>query len=144
MQPSHAKWISIPPTKPLPDTQTRTGRLAGLPTVSDEVHEESIENRTEFSAIAPVIARNFMITDVRYHPPPNPSLGYPGSDAQVWDINPPSLSQVSREVLGELPNETLQAFHDEVEQELEWQGTWEEKTSDACRSSLRITYSTNP
>ena len=144
MQPSHVQWMSVPPSKPFSNSRTPAERLAGWPTTNDAVHEESTENHTEFAATASVVARNFMVTDLYYHPPSNPSLGYPGSDAEIWDINPPGLSQVPREVLAELPNENLRAFHEKLQQELEWQGTWREETSDACRSSLRITYNTNP
>ena len=139
LQPSHAKWTDVTEMDPTSDDHRSLQRMLEGPAIDDSSAQAS-PCTEKFPSVAPVLARNFMITDVYYQSPSRPSLGYPGPDEEVWDIDPPGLAHIPNEVLAELPQECLRSFQDAVQEEKEWKETWKGEAMDGNRAPLHITY----
>ena len=139
MQPSHAKWVEVSQGQRASDGHRTLPRLLEGPGASDD-DDQSLSNASNFPSVAPILARNFLITDVYYHTPPHSLLGNPGSDEPVWNIDPLGLTHVPDDVLAELPSECLPSFQDAVRKQSDWKSTWQGEAADADRASLQITY----
>lgn len=139
LQPSHAKWTEVTQADSSSDDHRPLQRMLEGPSKVDNLDQAS-SNVEKFPSVAPLLARNFMITDVYYQTPSRPSLGYPGPDEEVWDIDPPGLAHVPDDVLAELPQECLRSFQDAVQEEKQWKHTWQGEAIDANRAALHITY----
>ena len=135
LQPSHAKWTEITRTESTLENHGAFQRMIAGHTDSD-----SVDRPLNFPSVAPILARNFMVTDIYYQAPSKPSVGYPGPDEEVWDIDPPGLTHVPDDVLAELPQECIRSFRDAVQEETEWKRTWQGEVPDANRAPLHITY----
>lgn len=105
----------------------------------DEAEDKDV---TIFPKVAPVFSRNFLISDVCYVSPLLPNPGYPGPDGQVIDIGPESLTQVSAQVLAELPTDCREAYDEACSKEVRWKTRWGAERDDRAQARLRISYNT--
>lgn len=149
MQPSHAYWEQI---------STSSGFPKGLRTLANQGREDlgqenSVQPRggesgdsdiapaeTMFSGVAPVLARNFLITDTCFLGPLRSGLGLPGPDEEILDIGPGGLTHVAENVVAELPDRCRQAFDEAQAEEIRWKTTWGREKFDGARGQLRISY----
>lgn len=97
---------------------------------------------TIFPNVACVFSRNFLISDVLYVSPLLPDPGYPGPDGQVVDTGPDSLTQISAQILAELPTDCREAFNEACSKELMWKTRWGSERDDRAQARLRISYNT--
>ena len=149
MQPSHAYWeqLSTPSGSPkAPRTFANQGRdnlgqensLEPRDGESDDYDVPPAE--TIFSGVAPVLARNFLITDTSFLGPLRSGLGLPGPDEEILDIGPGGLRHVAENVIAELPDRCRRAFGEAQAEEIKWKTTWVREEVDGARGHLRISY----
>jgi chromatin structure-remodeling complex protein RSC7 len=112
-QPSHVKWEHVP--------------------LSD-----SVENRSKFSAVSDVVARNFLVVDTAYVAPTISGVGLPGPDTYLSDLNPNGLPNLDPDTMDELPEECRTALIQAKEKENEWKQQWGTETDDGMRAKLKI------
>ena len=87
-------------------------------------------------------SRKFMVTDTLCETPRTSTLGYPGPDEALMDIDPPGLVHVAEDVIAELPSDCRDQFLRARRQQDEWKGRWGLENMGHARSDLRITYNT--
>lgn len=78
--------------------------------------------------------------DTYYETPPTSTLGYPGPDEALMDVNVPGLAYVPDDVIAELPNHCRYEFLKARAQEDDWRGSWRSEEHDNARAKLKITY----
>lgn len=87
-------------------------------------------------------ASKLMVTDTLCETPATSTLGYPGPDEALMDIDPPGLVHVPEDVVAELPSDCRDQFFRARRQQSEWKGRWGSEGREDARSDLRITYNT--
>ena len=108
---------------------------------SDQANDSlRMEKETMFPEILPVYARKFMITDTYYETPPTSTLGYPGPDEALIDVDGPGLTHIPDDVIRELTNEHRSDFLKARAKEENWKGRWRTEEDDKARAQLKITY----
>ena len=142
MQPTHARWEHRPP--PPTGSQvspTDFGEIGS--SMNDFVPQIAVYSeaaRTIFPEVPSLYKRKFMISDTYCESPPMSTLGYPGPDEALLDIGPPGLTQISDEVIAELPVDCRRSFFKARAAETEWKGKWSTELENAARAKLKITY----
>lgn len=149
MQPTHAKWeefsAAVVPESKFDTTPNR--RLAnGVTEMTNGMSEVNLDHTAStgpqassiFSAVPPVISRNFLITDACFTSASLAGLGVPGPDGDYHDIGPNGLPDVSADMLAELPADCREAFEKAKRIEGEWKTSWQTETVDGIRGKLRI------
>lgn len=148
MQPTHAKWEDL--TLTASDAQKLSSKKQAhlINGVSEADNEDSRERPSSedsiFPPVPPIVARNFLVTDLHYISPSLSGLGVPGPDRAFHDVGPNGLADISEDVLAELPPECRQAFEKAKNCETEWKDTWHTETVDGARASLKIGFSGVP
>lgn len=95
---------------------------------------------TIFPPVAPVLARNFVITDTYYLSPPQSGLGIPGPDEGVFDIDPKGLAHAPDDVVAELPDRCRLAFDEARAEEATWKATWNRESLGRAKANVHISY----
>lgn len=149
MQPSHAYWEQLS----TPSRSPKALRILESQGCENLGQENSLDPRdgesddcdvppaeTIFSGVAPVLARNFLITDTCFLGPLRSGLGLPGPDEEISDIGPGGLTHVAEDVVAELPDRCRRAFDEAQAEEIKWKTTWGREEGDGARGQLRISY----
>lgn len=138
MQPTHAKWEYIPSESAA--IQSMNPRLTnGHANGHDDAMEVDPEP-TLLSKVPAVISRNFTVVDTAFSSAPISNAGYPGPDGHVFDPSsgPNGLSQVSQDLIDELPEECRRAFLQAREIEMGWKKSWGTEAMSCQRGGLKI------
>lgn len=148
MQPTHVKWEEIPPAS-ASNSYLTNGHTNGTLTNRDATlgpatSSTAVPSDTIFPPIPPVVARNFLITDLSYEAPPHANLGIPGPDGDVEDLGPNGLSTIPSDVLSELPDGCRTAFEQARKAETNWKAKWGTEGTDGARGELRIGFNGFP
>lgn len=159
MQPTHAKWERV---EPPPDADSKpftngygsdsmhltNGHAYGSDHDSamevEEVLRQEGPKSTIFSDVPPVISRNFAVIDTTLSTAPISSAGLPGNDGSIADLNSTSLSNISPDLVDELPDECKAAFHEARAIERGWKKQWTTERHDGLRGDLFIGYNGYP
>lgn len=148
MQPTHAYWEQLTTSSGAPTAVRCIANNVGEKTAQQKVPERRDETddmlsaETIFPDVAPIFARNFLVTDTHFLGPPLPGLGVPGPDGEIFDIGPGGLTQVPENVVAELPDGCRRAFDEARAEEAKWKATWSREDVDGARAQLRISYNT--
>jgi len=102
--------------------------------------EQGQETETIFPPVRPLYSRNFLIVDTHFVGPSTSDLGVPGPDGDVVDIEHRSFTNVSDDVLSELPRDCLQAFVEAKDKERKWRNGWATEVEDGLRARFRVDY----
>ena len=130
-QPTHARWDPVEATKA---GKQNDGQNEQAPK-SNEAEDEAVADLTsKFESLDPVYPRNFMIHDVCLQGTPEPVAGPPGIDH-----NPQRLSNLSADILDELPPECRQALEYSKKNASEWTSRWQTETTDGRRGHFTPT-----
>ena len=143
MQPTHARWEQILPESPASHVQhdRMTEKHSFMSREAVQINGFIGPRETSiFTQIPPVYTRKFMVTDTFYETAPTSTLGYPGPDEALIDIDAAGLTHVSEEIVAELPTECHDAFIKARAQEDTWKGRWNTEAVDNARGELKITY----
>lgn len=133
MQPTHARWERVPHEKTnqqYPKQHKLTNGASGNGNGPDVDQELS----TIFQALDPIYPRNFLIQDLCLEGAPESKFGPPG-----LDNNPQSLSNISQDILDELPTDCRQAFEEAKARESTWRSRWNTETTDGKRGRFMPT-----
>ena len=128
MQPTHARW------KRASSDNCWNQKLSH----ARERGRDQGEDRIAFPPLASFYARRFLVTDTYFETPSTSTLGYPGLDEALIDVDPPGLMHVAEEVIAELPDDCRREFVQARAHEQEWKSRW--KTEGDGRAKLKITY----
>lgn len=145
MQPTHARWEQIPPPSltTAPEPKLLTNGDSHPITNGDSAHDPmayDTQQSTVFSSVPSVISRNFAVIDTHYTSPPLSNPGFPGPDNLITDPTSGStgLSNISAELVDELPEDCRKAFEEERRRELEWKRQWGTEAQSCMRGGLRV------
>lgn len=143
-QPTHAKWEQIPPPSQTESTLQITNGADGAD--STEAQSTSQQQPTKFSDVPPVVSRNYAVVDTAYTAPPISSVGFPGPDGAITDptSGAQGLSNVSADIVDELPEDCRKAFEEAKAAELGWKQQWGTEGDSAMRGGLKIGFSGYP
>ncbi|KAK4993677.1 chromatin structure-remodeling complex subunit RSC7 [Elasticomyces elasticus] len=162
MQPTHAKWeVVLPPSSWPSNTKGSyinghappdNGSASAIWCNSSEGADQTsfcptsrdVDAESTFTAVPPVISRNFLVTDTYFESPPIPHPGIPGPDGDAYDLGPNGLSSVPDGVLAELPPDCRTAFEAAKKMEGDWKGQWGSEARDGGRGTLRIGFTGFP
>ena len=148
MQSTHAYWEQLSTSSGAPTAVRGIVNSDGENAAQQKALERGDESddtlsaETIFPDVAPVFARNFLVTDTYFLGAPLSSLGFPGPDGEIFDIGPGGLTQVPENVVAELPDGCRRAFDDARAEEAKWKATWGLEDDDGARAQLRISYNT--
>jgi chromatin structure-remodeling complex protein RSC7 len=143
MQPTHAKWEQIPPQPSTDSSQQQTLTNGSAHTTNGE---PSSSEPTIFSAVPPVVSRNYAVIDTNYTAPPISNAGFPGPDGTITDPTSGSqgLSSIPSDILDELPEDCRQAFETARAAEVGWKQQWGTEAQSGMRGGLKIGFSGYP
>ena len=155
-QPTHAGWDQIPASSTaMSGPQQLTGDRINTQCFENGVtgsHDDDpmdvdqpaphLEQSTptSFSAVPPVVSRNFTVVDTAMVGPPVSGAGYPGPDGLLEDptSGPNGLGSISDDVVNELPADCRKAFEEARAVELAWKRRWGTETQSGFRGDLKI------
>jgi len=145
MQPTHAKWEQIPPqpsTNPSQQQEPNLTNGSSHPTTNDSPSSSP----TIFSAVPPVVSRNYAVIDTTYTAPPISNAGFPGPDGTITDPTAGSqgLGSIPSDLLDELPEDCRQAFEAARAAEVGWKQQWGTEAQSGMRGGLKIGFSGYP
>lgn len=147
-QPTHAKWEQIaPPTQTQSAPQITNGTSSATGPDSSEALSASQQQQTsKFSDVPPVVSRNYAVIDTAYTAPPISNVGFPGPDGAITDptSGAQGLSNISADVVDELPEDCRKAFEEAKSAELGWKQQWGTEGDSAMRGELKIGFSGYP
>jgi chromatin structure-remodeling complex protein RSC7 len=140
MQHTHVRWEQV--TDEDNDAHMTNG-ISHLTNGVNGVHlngtrHDETRRKTKFPPVDPIISRNFMVVDTIFESPPHSGLGIPGPDGDALDVGTNGISNISDDILDELPAECRRAFEEAKERELEWKGRWGSEHRDGARGDVKI------
>lgn len=141
-QPTHAKWEEIPQEEEVP--AKRRQLTNGVHDLTNGVDAVNLNHDTLFTPVPPIVARNYLVTDIVYQSPQISGLGVPGPDGDFHDVGPNGLANIPDELLAELPDDCRRAYEDAKAKEEEWRNTWRTEAEDGHRAHLKIGFSGVP
>ena len=142
-QPTHARWEQVPSESIAVHTM-QVGASDQANFVRNEANQVNgsadVRERTIFTQVPAVYTNKFMVTDMCYEAAPTSTLGYPGPDEALIDVDAAGLMHVPEEVVAELPSDCRSEFFKAKAQEKSWKKRWNMESVDKARGELSITY----
>lgn len=123
MQPTHARWEQLP-----------------TPLSSPPPSNPPPPSSSTFPPLPPLLARNFLTTDILLRRAPISPLPPPGPDGLAWDIHTPSLTDVDAETVALLPEACKRALEEARALEAEWRAGWGGEEVDGLRGRVGVSY----
>lgn len=143
MQHTHAKWEQIfPETIEKKSSIQLDSKPNGIDLDENESAVQEYEERHDsiFPPLPKSYAHNFTIVDTYAQGPPTSTFDYPGPPGSVIDVGPPGLTDVSDDIINELPADCQLSFYEAQAEEKRWKSNWGNEEQDKMRAQVHITY----
>jgi chromatin structure-remodeling complex protein RSC7 len=151
-QPTHVRWEQVELNSPDADL-SYTAKIENTKAATNgDIHmvngtelaleEDSLQEKSKdtiFTPVAPIYSRNYAIVDTEFEAPKSSTFGIPGKDKEdyEYDVGPKGLTDVTDDVLAELPPECMEAFLIARAQEQQWKDKWGGEATHGKRGALR-------